>query len=790
MMKYLITIVLSVFSLFCNAQSTAATSQWPEGFWKARWITHPTAPGSQFGVFHFRKNIALATKPSSFIIHITADNRYRLFVNGRSVSTGPARSDLANWNFETVDLAPYLQAGENCIAATVWNFGEFRPYSQVSFQTALLIQGNDAATTLINTNKSWKVIQDSAYAPLPINRAQLRAYTVVAEGEQVSGEQYTWDFEKNNYNDAHWPAAQELWYAAKTRTYGTDGNWMLVPRSIPLLEESEQPDPVIRRISSAAGKTQNAIQSIRIPAHSKESILLDQGMLTNAYPTLEVSGGKNASIDLTYAEALMDAQRHKGHRDSIEGKKIIGIQDRFVTDGGQHRRYTPLHFRTYRYLQLDIETKAEPLVIEKLSGVFTAYPFTANAHFASDQKELDSIWKVGWRTARLCAMDTYVDCPYYEQLQYVGDTRIQALISLYVSGDDRLMKKAINDIAHSFFADGLTQSRYPSRDMQVIPTFSLWWICMLYDYAMHRGDLDFVKEHMNVVESILQWYYTKIGKNGMLGPLNWWQFVDWSWEWDQHAGIGGVPPGASSGGSSIITLQYAYTLQKASFLMQALNRNERAREYQSTSTRLLQSTYRLCWDSRKGLLADTYEKKTFSQHANILGILTNGIPNLSQKEVLGKILKDTSLTPVTYYFAFYLFEALKQLKEGDRFLDMLQPWYTMLNNGLTTFAEGPEPVRSDCHAWSASPNYEFLSLICGISPALPGLKKVNIEPYPGKLNFIEGKMPVPQGTISISMKKANNNWKAVIELPANVTGTFHWKGKVVPLKAGRQELTL
>ncbi len=159
------------------------------------------------------------------------------------------------------------------------------------------------------------------------------------------------------------------------------------------------------------------------------------------------------------------------------GKKLKGISDAYILDGETNRMYSPLFFRTFRYIKLEIETKEEGLEIKDLFSIFAGYPFQEKASFTSNQSNLKNIWETGWRTARLCAVDTYFDCPYYEQLQYVGDTRIQSMISLYVAGDGRLMKKAINDISHSFISDGLTLRRYPSRDLQVIPTFSLWWVC-------------------------------------------------------------------------------------------------------------------------------------------------------------------------------------------------------------------------------------------------------------------------------------------------------------------------
>lgn len=55
------------------------------------------------------------------MVHVSADNRYRLFVNGKAVCSGPARGNLYNWYFETIDIGLYLEPGKNVIAALVWN---------------------------------------------------------------------------------------------------------------------------------------------------------------------------------------------------------------------------------------------------------------------------------------------------------------------------------------------------------------------------------------------------------------------------------------------------------------------------------------------------------------------------------------------------------------------------------------------------------------------------------------------------------------------------------------------
>ncbi|HEX9958214.1 MAG TPA: alpha-L-rhamnosidase C-terminal domain-containing protein, partial [Fibrella sp.] len=532
-----------------------------------------------------------------------------------------------------------------------------------------------------------------------------------------------------------------------------------------------------------------------IPAKTRATILFDQKTLTNAYPELTVSAGKGASLTLTYAESLVDARDQKGNRNEVEGKQIKGFEDQFIADGGQQRLFRPLWFRTYRYLQLTVQTTDEPLTINRLQGDYSVYPFEQKARFTVPDSSLARVWDVGWRTAQLCAGETYFDCPYYEQLQYVGDTRIQSLISLYVTGDDRLMRKALVEYDDSRLAEGLTQSRYPSADQQVIPTFSLFWVSMVHDFWMHRRDDAFVSARLDGIERVLNWHESRLDKQtGLNGAHTWWNFVDWAWPWNPADNIGGVPDGSHGGGSSILTLQQAYTYLRAADLFAHYGQNQKAEHYRELSRRLNKAVMERCWVPARGLLADTPVKKEFSQHANILAILTNAIPTAQQRDLLTRLMRPTSpdsLRPATYYFKFYLFQALKKTGMGDEFLPQLQPWHTMIANGLTTFAEQPEPTRSDCHAWSASPVYEFLSTVCGINPAEPGFRSVRIEPYLGTLPRVEGSLPHPAGTIAVRFEKGpNNTLRGEVTLPTGVPGTLRWQGRTQQLKPGKQAVNL
>ena len=754
--------------------------------WKANWINSASASQYDYGVFHFRKSVVLAANPSSFVINISADNRYRLFVNGKAVCWGPARGDISHWYYETVDIASFMKEGKNTLAVVVWNFSPYTPGAQMTLNTGLIIQGNTTAEEIVNTDKTWKVYQNKAYSP------SLDYLQDVGAAEVVDASLYPWGWEAVDYPDGDWG---DVKLAGRGMPYGTGTGYssrVLLPRDIPMMEEATVRMQQIRRAEglSVDASFLQGISPLVVPANKKIVVLIDQTYLTNAYPELTVSGGKGSLVKLTYNEALYK-DGDKGNRDATDGYTIRGFVDKFYPDGGTDRLFRPLWFRTYRYVQMEIETKDEPLTIKDIHGVYTAYPFKENGSFACEDASYAKIWEVGWRTARLCAHETYFDCPYYEQLQYVGDTRIQALISLYVDGDDRLMRKAIKMYDWSRSYEGITTSRYPSGVPQYIPPFSMYWINMVHDYWMYRDDSAFVQSCIPGIKTILEWYVDKIDQQtGILGPVPHWNFVDWpkEWPWSNEKPSGGVPPGGITGGSSILTLQLAYTLRDAVELLSRFEEKDLADRYAKVYESLCQSTMQQCWDEEKQLMKDDPAGTSYSQHANIMGILSDAVPAGKQQTLFTKLDTEPSLIQATFYYRFYLFRALKKVGLANRYTEMLQPWKDMLSIGLTTFAERPEPSRSDCHAWSSSPVLDFLATICGVEPAEPGFRSVRIAPNPGVLKQIKGIIPHPKGLLEVSLKRTGDALSGEIILPPQLAGTYHWQGKEINLLPGHNRI--
>jgi hypothetical protein len=780
-------IALVITSILMHAEE-------PRPRWSAIWISHPTAPLREPIVLRFRKAIELSAVPQHYIVHVSGDRRFLFDVNGQRIGAGPAASDLSHWRYETFDLAPVLHAGTNLLSATVWNFGIYSAIAQMSDRTAFLVQGDTVQETTADTNASWSVAEEPGIAVVPRANDGRGDYMAASPGETLDAAKYGWGWQQPGDTSLHWVAARTAMREDDSSEAGQAASeydvanipWRLLPDPLPQMTyRDESLGAIVRSGAANAASSGFPASALVIPPHTTTQLLLDRKTLTTAYPELTFSGGRGSRIVLTYAEALYDAQLKKGNRNAIAGRHAIGFHDIVLPDGGKQHVFEPLWWRTWRYIQIDIQTDNDALTLDHLAAHESTYPFEQHALFDSGDADLQRIWEIGWRTARLDAHETYMDTPYYEQLQYIGDTRIQALISYAVTGDDRLVRQAIAAFANSHIPEGLTQSRYPSSLQQIIPPFSLYWIGMLDDLYWYRPDAHIVTENLQGTRDVLAWFLRYLQPDGLLREPPYWNFVDWVPEGQK------IPTFDAHGESCVLSLELAGALRDASELERALGDPAIAASYDARLKHMREGIYERCWSSERKLLADTPDRSLFSQHANILGVLYDVIPKGEQQDVLQRIVNDQEhLTPASYYFRFYLARALEHAGLGDLYLSSLEPWHELLPMGFSTWPEMPGDSRSDSHAWSAHPTYDLLTIVGGIHPGTPGFATVRIAPEVGDLQKLTIRYPHPLGEIVARYEVAGGSLHTEITLPVGLSGTFEWHGKSHPLHGGKTNLDL
>ncbi len=745
---------------------------------RAQWIGSDETSGKTYAVLLFQKKFILDTVPKNVRINVSADNRYKLFVNGCTLHVGPALGSLERWFYDILDIAPYLQKGENTLAVKVWNFGEHNAQRQQSYKTAFILQAhNSHIGTLINTNDSWKVLRDQSYHPILLSDEEIGGGYIAYPTDSISLKGQLINWQQPISKDLKWKKPLSFGFGnEKGLNSWQTTPWELAPRTIPIFPDSLERNYEVRKTSGIKTKT---MQNLKIAPFTKCTLLLDNHHLTMGYPTLSVSKGKKAIVKLIYQESLFDKadSKQKGNRNLITGKIMKGYRDVFVSSGAiDSISYTPLSLRTFRYVQVQIETFEKPLFINDFYNNFSAFPFKKTGGFTVPDTTLTKIMEASWRTARLCAHETYMDCPYYEQLQYIGDTRIQALISLYLTQNDELVKNAINQFNDSFSAVGLTQSRYPSNIKQIIPPFSMLYVHMLSDYHLLRNDPDFVAKNLKIVPMILKWFIDYLDEDFLINNIPYWNHTDGGAEGFEI----GEPPFLNEKPNAQLALLLAYTIDVFLELDATFDLKIQAEYFKEISHSIKKNVYRLCYDSKRKLIAESPSKTVFTEHTNALAILA-AVPRIDEVLTAEAIHEGDQIIAATSYHKFYTFQALAKVGKASLFLSELKPWKKALGYGLTTFPEHGVESRSDCHAWSAHLLYDFPAYIAGIRPSSTGFKTVLIKPQDDLLSKYEAKVSHPNGTIQMRKKDI---FTYEVKLPEGLFGELHKNGEKFNLRPG------
>ncbi|MBS1715693.1 MAG: family 78 glycoside hydrolase catalytic domain [Armatimonadetes bacterium] len=728
------------------------------GSWNARWISWSQHPDGDLGAYLFRREFE-AKPGQSLAVKVTADQRYRLLLNGEAVGEGPQRGDGMHWFYETYDLAPQLRAGKNVLEAVVWSYGRYAPMAQMGHRLAFLLQGDG-----VSTPDGWKVARIAGRAFEMLHSEVGPFYIDIGPGETI-------DLRALEAQD--WKDPNVVGHALERGEWAGDSPWNLIPRSIPAMrcELRTKPPMVVDRSTD----DRNPFGSLML--HGGEKVLLDFGELVCGYPELSFEGPEGASVRVTYGEGLFDKGGNKGDRDKVKDKRILGYQDRFVVgrpprdggpavqglhaaEAGAEASVSTLWWRTWRYLQLESDA---PVRLAKCSVRETGYPYRVESSFRADDPWVAKIWDVGVRTAMRCAGETYFDCPYYEQLQYAGDTRIQALVHSLLSRDRALPRNAVEQFAWSLLPEGLTQSRYPSRVTQVIPPFTLFWIQMvcdqrLYDTVQDRRLADVASSALLAVE---RWIKD--------GP-EFWPFSDWVDDWPM-----GIAPGGRR--SKLLEALFHWTSLTVKNMPPVDGRQNVTSGDSGSKLRHIDDVFVKEGGLRKSTSGGEWGP---SEHLEAIVRLCQSAEGRRPDPWPTEALAQAKASQTTLYFSYYKHLAMAAASGPDfDYMSRLGPWKRMIEDGLTTFAEKEDPVRSDCHAWSAHPLLGFLQTVAGVTSSAVGWVEARIEPKPGRLKWFEADIAHPQGDLRVVYRDGR------LDVDSPVPYTLVWKGRTDRRPAGK-----
>ncbi|EIP98597.1 glycogen debranching enzyme [Opitutaceae bacterium TAV1] len=802
------------------------------GVWPCRWIRCAEDRPLPW-VAAYRKTFSL-DQPETIRVHVAADERYELFLDGRPVGRGGERGDPCHWFFDTYDLR--LAAGAHTLVARVWTLGRFAPRARMSLMPGFLLSPD---------RDRWIDLLGTGVAPW--------------EGKLLGGHAFDPPFSHPFYSIGHNTTITALpgdlgwrsgegggWRPVRRLHFGSDagertrvgGEHLLVPATLPAPlarlrragrvrhATGRAPASALRKPGPASAKWTGLPYRdaehdaglarawsrlwkddvpLVVPPRSLLRVLIDFEDYLCAWPSVEMAGSGCAEVGLFWAESLFHEavdstgcegrveamEKAKGRRDLIEGKFFQGVGDRFRLPGGEEalRNPVPVRFdtpfwRAGRYLEITVETDGHPVELRRLELSETRYPLEAEGRFDCGDPRVARLIERATRTFEASCHDAYVD-PYYEQMMWAGDGLQNILMNFTMYRDARLARKWLELLHASRLPSGLTRARHPAKDCLLIAPYALYWVQGLKEYAWWRDDETFVRGLLPATREILQTFERFMdSETGCLLAPPGWNFVDWVPGWSS-----GMPPPAGRGlAGSIIDWHWIVALMQAAELEESLGEPEMAERHRRVARRAASATRAAYWREKRGLFADDLAGTSFSEHAQALAIIS-GLLDPATETRLGEALlsaRDGGLHRATISFSHYLFEAYRLLGRTDRLFERLDLWFGLDDLGLLTLPEGPEPSRSDCHSWGAHPVYHFHASLLGIRPAGPGFRRVRIVPCLGPLERARARLVHPEGVVEVDMAHAGagRRLRGTVTLPRGITGTLVFGEAELALEGG------
>lgn len=751
--------------------------------WPCRWLMPPVGWSGPLTLL-YRLRIRLEA-PLRTRLHVSADERYILSCNGERIGRGPERCDERCWAYESYDVE--LPAGEHVLLAQVWALGALAPWAQRSLGPGFLCcpQDETAQRVLGTGMAAWEVMRLDGFTYVDPS---------VALGTGVGyGAAETLDAARCDW--AALAGGGSGWQSPVPGDAGNNGFDIMTMRPTRLLRPAalpaQQERPWTRwRVAVGEGDLDwaglLAGGRLEIPAHRRVRALIDLDDYVCGYPSLRVDGGAGAQIQLGIAEGLVDAQGKRLPRDQHVGGTLRCAPDGLIADGGNDRPLVPRWWRAGRWLELRVETAADAVVLRDLRLDETGYAFTLDGHVVPPDAAWANVMRLCERTWRTCAHETYMDCPFYEQLMYVGDTRIQALITYALCIDDRLPIKALR-LFDSGRANpsGMIPDAWPSQAGKLIPPFSLWWVGMLRDFAWWRGDRSVLISLLPGVRALMERFLALVGEDDLLISPDGWNFMDWTPGTDK-----GVPPGGEEGGcSGFLNWQLVHALDQWAEIEAYCGEPELAARATRRATRVHQALERTRWNAERGLYAETADGQAFSEHSQCLAILSGRCDDERQQRLAVGLFAG-GLMAASSYFSHYLFEVCRVLRRPDEFFRRHQPWFGLAAAGFSTTPETFGDNRSDCHAWSAHPLFHWLATVLGARPAAVGFARLEIAPMLGELPAASGTLAHPLGPVHIALTREGARLHADINLPEGLPAELRWAGASCPLRPGRHRYAL
>jgi alpha-L-rhamnosidase len=666
----------------------------------------------------FRRELRLERLPMRAELWISADSRYKLWVNGRFVARGPARSYPHAQCVDQLAIAEFLRPGVNMLAAQVYQPG-YSHFAYTHRAAAGLLAWLDCdGAMILTTDTSWRTRRDRSFAE------QVPRVSIYGSGVEQRDLALDQDWQNLAYNDAEWAAARVV---APAAGYPWTG---LELRALPLLVEREIPIRLVETRRGPAAPGHDAHLALRqswagaipdaleadgqgwfgaAPAAGEALFwLFDLGRDYIGQGWAEIAGaGGQEQLCLSYAEKIRDGQLVISDPQTY---CRVRLTDCFELRPGEQRAET-FALRGGRYLLFQLSGPAAPGLRLRFGARVAEYPLAVARELHISDPLLAGVVSLCENTFRACLLDGFVDCAWRESSQWIGDALPQALIMASIADDLRPLRRAIEMAAQGAYPDGVLPSVPPGEiHAYTVVDYNFTWVELLKLYHDLSGDAAFLERMWPTLVNLLDRFDRDRDAAGLLiSQPGRRLFLDWA-------------PLSRGEPSAVYNLHYLLALRAAAELAQARTKTEAAKIWKGRAAEL-------CGAARAafrhaGAWYDDLERSTRSQLVAALAILAGATCPEEEQELLAAVAArslDLSDTPApdamvlaSPFMHHYIFEALRRHGRQHEVVEIIRRrWGRWVEQGEPTAWENWNvdfPDGSQCHAFSAHPRYHLAEI--------------------------------------------------------------------------------
>ena len=613
---------------------------------------------------HFRKKIAFPGG-AQVLLKISADDYYKLYVNGTFVAQGPAPAYADSYNYNEIDITPFLKDGENILAVHVYYQGEI--------------------------NRVWNSGD---------NRQGMIA-DIFVDGKYDCGTDETWVYHK----------AEE--YSGKTIGYATqylenidfnkkEAGWKELDFSedgyLPAVV-SEKDDHTFREEPAECLDVYRMYPK-QVIELEKGNWFLDFGTEITGQIYMLVRGRQGQTVRILCGEELMEDKPYCARYQM----RCNCNYDETCILSGQEDEFEFFDYKAFRYV--NVITDCDELKPDTFCAVVRHHKFESKCDFASNVPWAEDIWKLCVNSLKWGVQEGFLDCPSREKGQYLGDFTVSGLAHLYVTGDAKMYRKTLFDFAETVKVCKGLLSVAPGSFMQEIADFSLQYPLQVLHYYQYTKDIEALRELYPVVCGVIEYFAQFEREDGLLIHADEkWNLIDWPVNLRDGYELPGGEHDRMKPCHNVLNAHYiggVICLQKLQEIL-GIEVNDKAE-------RLKAAFLKAFYDEEEKIFYDTLERNHSALHSNVLPVFY-GIAPRESWDTIKKIIMEKGLCCGTQ-FSYFVLKALGKMDAYEEELELMtnesiHSWVNMIKEGATTCFEawGKEQKAnaSLCHPWSCAP---------------------------------------------------------------------------------------